>query len=72
MSVITAILDPDADGSLHLPLPPELLGGKVRIEAKLEAVRADSPFPQFGCLSGKISLAADFDDSLDEFKDYMQ
>lgn len=37
MSTITAILEPHADGSLHLPLPVELQHRKVRIEAKLEA-----------------------------------
>jgi hypothetical protein len=45
MSTITAILEPDVDGSLHLPLPPELRHGKVRIEARLELVTplADAP-----------------------------
>ncbi len=38
MSTISAILEPDADGTLHLPLPVELRGGKVRVEAKVEAV----------------------------------
>ena len=38
MSTITAILEPHADGSLHLPLPPEMRHGKVRVEAKLEAL----------------------------------
>jgi len=28
MNTITAILEPDADGTLHLPLPPELRHGK--------------------------------------------
>ena len=41
MSTITAILEPHADGSLHLPLPVELQHRKVRIEARLEA--ADEP-----------------------------
>lgn len=36
MSTITAILEPDSDGTLHLPLPLELRRGKVRVEAKLE------------------------------------
>ena len=36
MSTISAILEPDADGTLHLPLPAELRGGKVKVEAKLE------------------------------------
>ncbi len=38
MSTITAILEADADGTLHLPLPAELRGGKVRVEARVEAV----------------------------------
>ena len=37
MSTITAVLEPDADGTLHLPLPEELRHGKVRVEAKVEA-----------------------------------
>ena len=37
MSTITAILEPHADGSLHLPLPEELRHRRVRVEARLEA-----------------------------------
>ena len=37
MSKVTAILEADADGTLHLPLPPELLNTKVRVTATLEA-----------------------------------
>ena len=40
MSTITAILEPDADGTLHLPLPAELRHGKVKVEARLEPVEA--------------------------------
>jgi hypothetical protein len=40
MSTITAILEADADGTLHLPLPEELRQGKVRVEATIEAVEA--------------------------------
>jgi hypothetical protein len=36
MSTISAILDPHPDGSLHLPLPPELRHRRVRVEASLE------------------------------------
>jgi hypothetical protein len=36
MSTITAILEADQDGTLHLPLPAELRRGRVRVEAKLE------------------------------------
>lgn len=41
MNTITAILQPDADGTLHLPLPPELRHVKIKVEAKLEAAGAD-------------------------------
>ena len=37
MSTITAILEPDADGTVHLALPAELRGRKVRVMATLEA-----------------------------------
>ncbi len=43
MSTITAILDPNADGSLHLPLPEELRHRRVRIEATLEAADEKEP-----------------------------
>lgn len=42
MSTITAILEADNDGTLHLPLPLELRHGKVRVEAKLEAAPGES------------------------------
>ena len=71
MSTISAILQPEADGSLRLPLPPELRNGKVKIEAKLEAVEPAQGKRAFGCLKGKIWMAPDFDEPLDEFKDYM-
>lgn len=29
------------------------------------------PKPVFGCMKGKITLSSDFDEPLDEFKDYM-
>jgi len=37
MSKITAILEADEDGTLHLPVPPELRHKKVRVTATLEA-----------------------------------
>jgi len=41
MSMITAILEPDADGTLHLPLPPELRHGKLRVTARVEAQKEE-------------------------------
>ncbi len=37
MSTITAILEPDVDGTLHLPLPAEMRSSKVKITATLES-----------------------------------
>lgn len=71
MSTITAILEPSADGSLHLPLPPELRNGRVKVSATLEAVETGRAVPRFGCLAGKIWMAPDFDEPLADFKDYM-
>jgi hypothetical protein len=71
MSTIHAILEPDADGSLHLPLPPELRNAPVKITATLEAASHSSNRAKFGCLKGKIEMAADFDEPLEDFKDYM-
>jgi hypothetical protein len=72
MSTVSAILEPEADGSLRLPLPPELRHGKVRVEATLEAAESAGPRPQFGCLAGKITLGADFDEPVEDFKEYLE
>ncbi len=37
MSTITAILEADADGTLHLPVPQNLRRGKVEVVATLQA-----------------------------------
>ena len=45
MSTITAVLDACPDGTLHLPLPPDLRGVRVRVEAKLEAAPSVTKSP---------------------------
>jgi hypothetical protein len=45
VSTISAILEPDSDGSLHVPLPPELRHRKIKIEAKLEALEDGAALP---------------------------
>ena len=45
MSTITAVLDACPDGTLHLPLPPDLRGTRVRVEAKLEAAPSAAKSP---------------------------
>jgi hypothetical protein len=72
MSKITVILQPDADGTLHLPLPPELREAPVKVTATLEPVAASGARPRFGCLAGGIQLAPDFDEPLEDFKEFME
>ncbi len=76
MNTITAILEPDPDGTVHLPVPEAWRNQPIRVKAELEPV-AGLPEPQshgllkgFGCLRGKISMSADFDEPLEDFKDY--
>jgi hypothetical protein len=40
VSTITAILEPNADGTLHLPLPADCPQGLLRVIANVEAVAA--------------------------------
>jgi hypothetical protein len=77
MSTITAILEPAEDGTLHLPVPEAWRKLTIRVKAELEPV-AQPPVTSgrahlkgFGCLRGKISMAADFDAPLEDFKDYI-
>ncbi len=78
MSTITAIFEPASDGTLHLPLPVAWQKLPIRVQATLEPVTSLNskvlPGPAlkgFGCLKGKISMSADFDAPLEDFKDYM-
>jgi len=75
MSIIKVILEANADGTVHLPVPPELRQGKLNVTATIEPAEGNgSPRDQqlrgFGALKGKIWLAPDFDEPLEDFKDY--
>ena len=78
MNTITAILEPDADGTVHLPVPPEWRKLPIRVTAELEPAQGPPPeaapdiasLKGFGCLRGKIVMASDFDEPLEDFKDY--
>jgi hypothetical protein len=41
MTKITAILEPDADGTLHLPVPASWRSQSIRIKAEMESVTPD-------------------------------
>ncbi len=75
MNLITTIIEPDADGTLHLRLPVAWRHQAIRVRAELEPVGAVTAasvedLKGFGCLRGKISLSPDFDEPLEDFKDY--
>ncbi len=74
MSTISAILEPSSDGTLHLPVPAAWRTLPIRVKAELEPVIETATKPDlkgFGCLREKISMAADFDEPLDDFKEYL-
>jgi hypothetical protein len=52
MSTITAILEADADGTLHLPVPQNLRHGKVKVVATLES-ESEPAKPGGGAKSAK-------------------
>jgi len=75
MDTITAIIEPDANGTLHLPVPAEWRNRPVRVNASLELPeKRENPaaihLKGFGCLKGKIEFSPDFDEPLEDFKDY--
>ena len=82
MSTIKATLEAHADGTLHLPLPPELRHGPLNVTAIIEpaepstpandATKSEPPLRGFGSLKGKIWMAPDFDEPLEDFKDYLE
>jgi hypothetical protein len=80
MSTITAILEADADGTLHLPLPVEFRSQRIRVTAQLEPLSANSEkapsqpgetLRGFGCLRGKLWISPEFNEPLKEFEEYM-
>jgi hypothetical protein len=77
VSTISAIIEPAADGTLHIPVPAEWRNLSIHVEARLEPVTAsntpirDVSLKGFGCLRGKLSTTPDFDEPLSDFKDYM-
>ena len=77
MSTIEGILSPEPDGTIHLPLPPELRHGKVRVTAIVELAESKGLSPQvqlrgFGCLKGKMKISPDFDEPLEDFREYIE
>ncbi len=58
MNTITAILEPSADGMLHLQVPHELLGKKLRITAQVESAENESSGPSAAGWDALARIAA--------------
>ncbi len=58
MSTITAILEADADGTLHLPLPADVPRGKIKVTATLEAQEEGWPERRARAMAALGRLAA--------------
>ena len=78
MSTITVIMEPAADGTLHLPVPAEWRHQRIRVKAEREVLAKpqEDPdltriAPQPGCLKG-FRMAADYDEPLEDFKEYTE
>ena len=78
MHTIQAILEVDRDGTVHLPVPPELRRGKLKVTAFIEpggvgdGGTTEPGLKGFGCLKGKIWIAPEFDEPVGDVKEYME
>ncbi|TLD71767.1 hypothetical protein FEM03_06415 [Phragmitibacter flavus] len=70
MSTLTAILEPDPDGTLHLPLPEDMRSGKIKIVATLEIAELQSKPSPLGMWKGKLELLPGWNEPLEDLKDY--
>ena len=72
--MVRTIIKPDAP-RINLSIPAEYIGEEVEIlvfPVKKNDVDTAAPaVPVFGCLQGQIQMSPDFDEPLDDFKDYM-
>lgn len=74
MITITAILEPSADGTLHLPVPEAWRHLSIRVKAELEPAQPEGSPAKPGLwkdMPGRFWMSADFDEPLEDFKDYM-
>jgi hypothetical protein len=76
MSSFKAILDPQADGTLHLPLPSDWLkyastSAHNWAPIKPTPIEYETELKGFGCLRGKITMLSGFDDPVKDFKEYI-
>jgi len=74
MQTVKAIFD----GVNFLPKQPLPISGKYEVEIIfLEPIEPQNPIPvrppfEYGCMTGKMWIADDFDAPLDDLKEYME
>lgn len=80
--MVRTIIIPN-EPEINLPIPVEYIGEEIEILAypvkgivnsnkfSDNSNFKDRPIPVFGCLKGQIQMTDDFDEPLDDFKEYM-
>ena len=68
--VVEQIVNIPDDRKLNIKVPQEVPTGQV-ILAYTPVSRGSVKTPVFGCAKGQFKMAADFDEPLEDFKDYM-
>jgi hypothetical protein len=80
--MLRTILKPNAP-RINLSIPADYVGEEVEVlvfpinsadnlqQSANEVNAAANTVPVFGCLKGQIQMSDDFDEPLDDFKDYM-
>jgi hypothetical protein len=67
---VTQTVDIPASRRIILDVPPEVPIGPVILTFTPKPAEQEK-IPVFGCLKGQIWMAEDFDEPLEDFKDYM-
>ena len=72
--VVEQVIDVPASRRVTIEIPREVPIGKANVIIQFPvpaAEQAPEKKPVFGCLKGQIWMSDDFDEPLEDFKDYM-
>ena len=59
--------------NIHAPAPPGVMPGKIDVVVVLPSSEQPvTPRPRAGTLAGKVELAPDFHEPLEDFRPYME
>jgi hypothetical protein len=70
---IEQVIEVPVSRRIFLDLPPELPVGRAKFEFTVtpETSTGNDRKPVFGCAKGQFRMAEDFDEPLEDFKEYM-